>query len=170
MRPSCSTRPLSNGTSNCSPETGPTEVTTSIQTFLLTSFIGLTVFPGNDSIVAFARLKNVSVVIHQLNEPLWQVHGSADGATPCEREVHISYHNGDHYNSVRRIGELNSTDAPNIKISVQEGKGAQSRGRSRSKSPGGYEAYANGGGSDYENFPKEDADKISEVLRLTGKS
>ena len=122
--------------------------------------------------MAFARLKNVSVVIHQLNEPLWQVHGSSDGATPCEREVHISYHNGDHYNSVRRIGEVNSSDPPNIKISVQEGKGTasqrKSRSRSKSKSPSGYNA-SGGGGSDYENFPQEEADKVQQVLRLTGK-
>ncbi len=30
-------------------------------------------FTGNDAIVAFSRLRNVTVVIHQLNEPLWQV-------------------------------------------------------------------------------------------------
>ena len=32
-------------------------------------------FAGNDSIVAFARLHNITVVIHQLNKPLWQIHG-----------------------------------------------------------------------------------------------
>ncbi len=30
-------------------------------------------FGGNDSIVAFSRMRGVTVVIHQLNEPLWQV-------------------------------------------------------------------------------------------------
>ena len=32
-------------------------------------------FAGNDSIVAFARKHNLTVVIHQLNKPLWQIHG-----------------------------------------------------------------------------------------------
>ena len=32
-------------------------------------------FAGNDSIVAFARLHDITVVIHQLNKPLWQIHG-----------------------------------------------------------------------------------------------
>ena len=30
-------------------------------------------FGGNDSIVAWARLHRATVVIHQLNTPLWQV-------------------------------------------------------------------------------------------------
>ncbi len=30
-------------------------------------------FGGNDSIVAFSRMRKVTVVIHQLNEKLWQV-------------------------------------------------------------------------------------------------
>lgn len=60
-------------------------------------------FAGNDSIVAFARLHDITVVIHQLNKPLWQIHGGREGR-PGQSEVHISYHNGDHYNSVRRMG------------------------------------------------------------------
>jgi len=65
-------------------------------------------FAGNDSIVAFARKHNLTVVIHQLNKPLWQIHGGP-GGSPGNSEVHISYHNGDHYNSVRRIGEPSNT-------------------------------------------------------------
>ena len=83
-------------------------------------------FAGNDSIVAFARKHNLTVVIHQLNKPLWQIHGGkwsnslferfcskpfdlqGSGGSPGESEVHISYHNGDHYNSVRRIGDCGS--------------------------------------------------------------
>lgn len=65
-------------------------------------------FAGNDSIVAFARKHNLTVVIHQLNKPLWQIHGGP-GGSPGESEVHISYHNGDHYNSVRKIGDPGNT-------------------------------------------------------------
>jgi len=61
-------------------------------------------FGGNDAIVAWARLHQCTVVIHQLNKPLWQIHGGV-GGFPGGWEVHISYHNGDHYNSVRRIGD-----------------------------------------------------------------
>lgn len=61
-------------------------------------------FGGNDAIVAWARLHQCTVAIHQLNKPLWQIHGER-GGTPGGWEVHISYHNGDHYNSVRRLGD-----------------------------------------------------------------
>jgi len=54
-----------------------------------------------------------------LNKPLWQIHGSSSGA-PCEREIHISYHNGDHYNSVRRMGDTNSNVPARIKLSTEQ--------------------------------------------------
>ena len=74
-------------------------------------------YGGNDSIVAFSRLRGVTVVIHQLNEPMWRVDGGNGGGS--ERELHISYHNGDHYNSVRRIGEEKDVRMPaNIRINV----------------------------------------------------
>ncbi|CAG0894070.1 unnamed protein product [Darwinula stevensoni] len=68
-------------------------------------------YAGNDAIVAFARRHNVIVVIHQLNAPLWKVHGGKKGA----KEIHIAYHNGDHYNSVRRIGDHSDSPA-NVRI------------------------------------------------------
>ena len=36
-------------------------------------------YAGNDGLVAFARANNITIAIHQLNEPLWQIHGSANG-------------------------------------------------------------------------------------------
>lgn len=38
----------------------------------------------------------------------------------CQRELHISYHNGDHYNSVRKIGDLFSNEPANLKIDVRK--------------------------------------------------
>lgn len=65
-------------------------------------------YAGNDAIVAFARLHQVTIVIHQLNSPIWEIHGSekANG-----RQIHISYHNGDHYSSVRSLGDSSETPA-----------------------------------------------------------
>ena len=63
-------------------------------------------FGGNDSIVAFSRCYGVNVVIHQLNERCWVIQGEEYRKTGDPfRELHISYHNGDHYSSVRRIGD-----------------------------------------------------------------
>jgi len=80
-------------------------------------------YGGNDSIVAFARLHKLTVVIHQLDSPAWEVHGeTADGTSSKSpslvRQLHISYHNGDHYASVRKIQD--NTDSPaNVHISPQ---------------------------------------------------
>jgi len=93
-------------------------------------------FAGNDAIVAFSRLHNVSVVIHQLNTPAWVIHPSKDSQEPIHggREVHIFYSNGDHYNSVRRIGDL-SESPTNIRLQVQTGASKQEFDASGKKSP-----------------------------------
>ncbi|MBN3300762.1 OTUD3 protein, partial [Amia calva] len=65
-------------------------------------------FAGNDAIVAFARSQQVRVVIHQLNTPLWQINGSEK---PVCRELHIAYRYGDHYDSVRPIGDNSESPA-----------------------------------------------------------
>jgi len=71
-------------------------------------------FGGNDSIVAFARLYDLTVVIHQLNKPLWQVFSEGGNRG---KELHISYHNGDHYNSVRRCQDLNGSGPALVNLS-----------------------------------------------------
>lgn len=73
-------------------------------------------YAGNDAIVAFARLYQTNVVIHQLNAPFLLIQGpkTSNSAT---KQIHISYHNGDHYSSVRKLGD--NTESPaNIKIKV----------------------------------------------------
>jgi len=93
-------------------------------------------FAGNDAIVAFSRLHNVSVVIHQLNTPAWVIHPSKDSQEPIHggREVHIFYSNGDHYNSVRRIGD-DSESPTNIRLQVQTGSCKQDFDATGKKSP-----------------------------------
>uniref|UniRef100_A0A3B5KT86 OTU domain-containing protein 3 n=1 Tax=Xiphophorus couchianus TaxID=32473 RepID=A0A3B5KT86_9TELE len=71
-------------------------------------------FAGNDAIVAFARSQQVKVVIHQLNAPLWEINGVEKQA--C-RELHIAYRYGDHYDSVRRVGD-NSESPAQLRIEV----------------------------------------------------
>ncbi|XP_060794329.1 OTU domain-containing protein 3 isoform X2 [Neoarius graeffei] len=69
-------------------------------------------FAGNDAIVAFARSQQVKVVIHQLNAPLWEINGSEK---PLCQELHIAYLYGDHYDSVRHIGD-NSESPTRLRI------------------------------------------------------
>ena len=56
---------------------------------------------GNDAIVAFAKLHHLNVAVHQLSQPILMIHGAND--LTIARELHIAYHNGEHYSSVRRI-------------------------------------------------------------------
>ncbi|CAL8363849.1 unnamed protein product [Lota lota] len=79
-------------------------------------------FAGNDAIVAFARSQELKVVIHQLNTPLWEIKGVEKQA--C-REMHIAYRYGDHYDSVRRIGD-NSESPAQLRIeNLQNADGKQ---------------------------------------------
>ncbi|XP_053307618.1 OTU domain-containing protein 3 [Spea bombifrons] len=65
-------------------------------------------FAGNDAIVAFARNNQVNVVIHQLNNPLWQIRGAEKANS---QELHIAYRYGEHYDSVRRVNDNTETPA-----------------------------------------------------------
>ncbi|KAM3824290.1 OTU domain-containing protein 3 isoform 5-T6 [Vipera latastei] len=65
-------------------------------------------FAGNDAIVAFARNNKVSIVIHQQNAPLWQIHGTDQSSA---RELHIAYRYGEHYDSVRKINDNSAAPA-----------------------------------------------------------
>jgi len=87
-------------------------------------------YAGNDAIVAFARLYQVTVVIHQPNFPLWQIKDwesvAGDNLTKNDekhfesnRQLHIAYHGGDHYDSVRRLGDTSHIPA-NISLQIDD--------------------------------------------------
>lgn len=131
-------------------------------------------FGGNDSIVAFARLHDCTVVIHQLNKPLWQIHGGRNGS-PGKHEVHISYHNGDHYNSVRRIGDLGPGPPQRIRLCLP-GEGDPSsirtsvRGVCDNYTTEETDSGDSGQESDYENCPNPQRlnSLANQVSRMSG--
>ena len=84
-----------------------------IETFLFVvkELSQLGTYGGNDSIVAFARNNGVNVNIHQLNEPRWVISGSQYSRTGRVLELHLSYHNGDHYSSVRSVNDTDDGPA-----------------------------------------------------------
>ncbi|XP_056097232.1 OTU domain-containing protein 3 [Rhinichthys klamathensis goyatoka] len=91
-------------------------------------------FAGNDAIVAFARSQQSKVVIHQLNAPLWEINGTEK---PSCRELHIAYRYGDHYDSVRKIGD-NSESPAHLRIeSLNNSRrfGEAQKDKSRGASP-----------------------------------
>lgn len=73
----------------------------------------------------------MAVVIHQPNTPLWQIKGWETEAAPTKkgkggkaqpnklgRQLHIAYHGGDHYDSVRKLGDTSHIPA-NILIDIE---------------------------------------------------
>ncbi|KAK3737177.1 hypothetical protein RRG08_016481 [Elysia crispata] len=76
----------------------------------------LGIHAGNDAIVAFAKVNGVDVIIHQLNGKPLMISGPSS-ASEDTRQLHLAYHNGDHYSSVRRLGD--NTESP-AHIRLQE--------------------------------------------------
>jgi OTU domain-containing protein 3 len=75
-------------------------------------------YADNGCLVAFARLYQVNINIHQLNMPIWTI--SCQDTTAINqkktasinqalRELHLSYHNGEHYSSIRPLGDNTQT-------------------------------------------------------------
>ena len=78
---------------------------------------------GNDAIVAFAELHNLSVIIHQLDQPILTISGAK--VLETAQELHIAYHNGEHYSSVKRINvktpvPKSQVGEPRRKMDIQE--------------------------------------------------
>jgi OTU domain-containing protein 3 len=69
-------------------------------------------YADNGCLVAFARLYQVNINIHQLNMPIWTISGldnNSSGKKSAPRELHLSYHNGEHYSSIRPLGDNTKT-------------------------------------------------------------
>ena len=58
-------------------------------------------FAGNEAIVALAKFHRVEIIIHQANQAVWNIDGATEQATGQKRQLHIAYHDWEHYSSVR---------------------------------------------------------------------
>ncbi|XP_033642292.1 OTU domain-containing protein 3-like [Asterias rubens] len=99
-------------------------------------------YAGNDSIVAFARRHGLNVVIHQLNAPDWRISGND---RPGTRELHLAYHNGDHYSSIRKYGD--KLQEPTKFKSSDPSKLAAAGKKAKSK---GSDGFSTNGASSYD--------------------
>nr|KAG5698975.1 hypothetical protein BaRGS_033488 [Batillaria attramentaria] len=114
---------------------------------------------GNDAIVAFAKLHNINVMIHQLNGKPLLIQGPSSSANV--RQLHIAYHNGDHYSSIRRLND--NTESPaNIRL--------QDTSEGRSEPPSITKPATSGQLNGHGVVKaKRDSDHIElEVMRATG--
>ena len=69
----------------------------------LTKMSSLGAWGGNLELQALSMELQVNINIHRLNEPVWEIMNFTD-----QRSIHLSYHDGDHYNSVRLKGDINN--------------------------------------------------------------
>ena len=83
---------------------------------------------GNLEVIACGRSLSRHVVIHRLGEPRWEVVAPGARAT-----IHISYHNGDHYASVRGIATGDKEVAtPQLRITTPSDNDRHTRGAASS--------------------------------------
>ena len=62
---------------------------------------------GQVELIAAAQALTISIVVHQHEHPTYRIECQTDAKKPSKkapREVHVSYHDGEHYNSVHPIG------------------------------------------------------------------
>eukprot|EP01122_Echinamoeba_exundans_P002502 TRINITY_DN12443_c0_g1_i1.p1 TRINITY_DN12443_c0_g1~~TRINITY_DN12443_c0_g1_i1.p1 ORF type:complete len:417 (+),score=71.20 TRINITY_DN12443_c0_g1_i1:3-1253(+) len=91
------------------------------------------VWGGHLEIHAASMLWNVNVCIHQLDQPRWEMRNH-DGNV---RFIHLSYHDGEHYSSVRRRDEPASHSGAPLPIRLEQGiPWSETHGASSSSSSG----------------------------------
>mmetsp|Transcript_7691 Transcript_7691/g.11646 ORF Transcript_7691/g.11646 Transcript_7691/m.11646 type:complete len:337 (+) Transcript_7691:112-1122(+) len=66
---------------------------------------------GNLEIIALSHALGVHITIHQFEQPRWEVKCPNQKA----RTIHLSYHDGQHYNSVRNLSDDPRKEATEIK-------------------------------------------------------
>jgi hypothetical protein len=105
------------------------------------------VYGGNDCLVATARLYKLEINVHQLDQPIWKVSGLTCAANGQLKQIHLSYHNGEHYSSVRQIGD--TTHKP-TNILIAGTVPAIAKSEKKYEKPNKYAAY-----DDYESCYEE---------------
>ena len=71
---------------------------------------------GNEAIYAFSRLYNLSTYVHQDQTPPFVIHGG-EGGQPGAQEIHVAFRNRNHYDSIRKWGDV-STSAANLRLRI----------------------------------------------------
>eukprot|EP00898_Chlorokybus_atmophyticus_P004691 jgi/Chlat1/5222/Chrsp33S05185 len=74
---------------------------------------------GNMELQAASQAYNTNIVIHQLNLPRWKIQNFD---SPDARTIHLSYHDGEHYNSVRLEGDSGLGPAQPISLEDVDSK------------------------------------------------
>lgn len=68
---------------------------------------------GQVELIAAAHALRVHIVVHQMEHPSYRIEcqGGSSGGSSAPRQIHLSYHDGEHYNSVRPLGGISQPSA-----------------------------------------------------------
>ncbi|KAK5576510.1 hypothetical protein RB653_007654 [Dictyostelium firmibasis] len=121
---------------------------------------------GHVEIQAASLAYNVNITIHQMDQPRWEI----TNHFPPEKNktIHLSYHNDEHYNSVRPANQslhptksTSSSPIPNFDNKQTFQSSSSSKGSKNSKNNGTFD-YNSGG-----DFIE---DSVYEIMTLTGET
>ncbi|EIE22284.1 cysteine proteinase [Coccomyxa subellipsoidea C-169] len=73
---------------------------------------------GYQEQVALARLCSVAIRVYQAGQPVWTIKPEYPDFPQDSPAIHVSYHDGEHYNSVRRADD--HTSGPPLPIAIAE--------------------------------------------------
>lgn len=119
-------------------------------------------YGGNDALVAFARLHQLEIHLHQLDQPIWKVNGAFQDMKNV-KQIHLSYHNGEHYSSIRRVGDTNNNPA-NIHINTVPGNPNVNSSNNNNNNKKSNKCYNS---NSYENYEYDEyVDEIDEVYNV----
>lgn len=94
---------------------------------------------GNLELMALSSSLHINVTIHQAGQRPWMMTSSPFGA--AAPSLHVSYHDGQHYNAVRANFDMNCRPAAALRYNEPEGSGAGGAGGGGSKA-GSYDIAA----------------------------
>ncbi|KAK9914813.1 hypothetical protein WJX75_000887 [Coccomyxa subellipsoidea] len=76
------------------------------------------IWAGYQEQVALARLCSVAIRVYQAGQPVWTIKPEYPDFPQDAPAIHLSYHDGEHYNSVRRADD--HTSGPPLPIAIAE--------------------------------------------------
>lgn len=82
---------------------------------------------GHLELQAMSLAHNVNIIVHQLGQPRWQIINFPEATT---RAIHLSYHDGEHYASVRSKADDGKGPALSIVIGTPKADGSASEHKS----------------------------------------
>ncbi|KAK9831129.1 hypothetical protein WJX74_004441 [Apatococcus lobatus] len=87
---------------------------------------------GQQEQVALARLERIRICIHQAGQPLWTIAPCVPDFPKDAPLIHLSYHDGEHYNSVREASDFGRGPPRELSLGTKPTSGTAAAQRRKS--------------------------------------